>query len=87
MIITSGFRCPSWNSRVSSSGITGPHTQGLAVDVKVSGADALRLLVIAAHGGWSAGVAQSDPDHSIRFLHLDLCPDGVQPRPWLWSYA
>ena len=34
IIITSGYRCPDHNDKVSSTGRSGPHTTGKAVDIK-----------------------------------------------------
>ncbi len=84
IIITSGYRCPDHNSRVSSTGKTGPHTTGKAVDIAVSGNDAHKLLAVAIFNGMSGiGVKQKGP-HDGRFLHLDTLTSG--PRPWVWSY-
>ncbi len=85
MRITSGFRCPDYNARVSSTGRNGPHTTGRAVDVAVSGETALKLVRIAlAHGFTGIGVKQKGP-HGGRFLHLDDL-DADYPRPSIWSY-
>ncbi len=85
MKITSGYRCSQHNSAVSDTGLTGPHTTGRAVDIQVSGKDALRLLVLAVkHGFTGIGVKQ----HGLfgaRFLHLDDLPDDTT-RPSIWSY-
>src|SRR5690606_42128115 len=35
--ITSGFRCPVHNEKVSSTGRNGPHTTGFAADILLSG--------------------------------------------------
>jgi uncharacterized protein YcbK (DUF882 family) len=85
MPITSGYRAPEYNVRVSSTGLDGPHTTGRAVDVRVTGADALRLVSLAvAHGFTGIGVSQKG---GARFIHLDdLTPGGRHPRPTLWSY-
>ena len=32
LTVTSGYRCPSYNAKVSSTGMTGPHTTGKAAD-------------------------------------------------------
>ena len=82
LALTSGYRCPGHNSAVSHTGDNGPHTSGAAVDVAVSGADAIHLLAIALrHGIHGIGVSQKG---SSRFLHLDLAP--INPRPAIWSY-
>ncbi len=85
MVITSGYRSPDYNVRVSSTGPGGPHTTGRAVDVAVRGADALELLQLAlSHGFTGIGVQQKGQD---RFIHLDdLDARTDRPRPWIWSY-
>lgn len=84
MRITSGYRCPTHNSNVSSTGENGPHTTGRAADVAVSGNDAHRLLAIALEQGMTGvGVKQKGP-HGGRFIHLDNLTEGA--RPWCWSY-
>ena len=57
-IVSSGYRCPEYNDQVSSSGLTGPHTTGRAVDVVCSG-DALKIMELAIkHGMTGIGVSQ-----------------------------
>lgn len=87
MAISSGYRSPTYNDQVSDTGLTGPHTTGRAVDVRVSGAAALALMQVAcAYGVKGLGVSQKGA-HASRFLHLDLLPKGDHPpRPWVWSY-
>lgn len=82
--ITSGYRCPKHNSRVSSTGRSGPHTTGMAADIAVHGVQAHAVLRAALKVGMSGiGVKQKGP-HSSRFLHLDSLT--TNPRPWVWSY-
>lgn len=94
--LSSAFRCSKHNCKVSSTGPNGPHTDhgegGQAVDVQISGADALRLVEVAKKFGMTGiGVKQNGPAGK-RFIHLDNL--GISytkltggPRPWLWSYA
>lgn len=83
--ISSGYRCPAYNARVSRTGLTGPHTTGLAVDIKVWGNKALSLLGVATLDGASGiGVSQKG-DESSRFIHVDIIED-EDTRPALWSY-
>lgn len=83
-IITSGYRSPEYNAKISSTGLTGPHTTGKAVDILVSGKNAHTLIQRAtAHGFTGIGISQKGP-HESRFIHLDMVTDG--PRPWVWSY-
>lgn len=84
MHISSAYRCPAWNTRKSKSGANGPHTTGRAVDVLVSGNDALRLIRIALERGITGvGVSQKG-EYTDRFLHIDDLTDGI--RPHTWSY-
>lgn len=85
--VTSGYRCPDHNAKVSSTGRTGPHTTGKAADIRLSG-DAAFDLAQAAIEAWATGlgVAQKG-DHAGRFIHLDRLPaSGPHPRPRIWSY-
>lgn len=84
LVVSSGWRCPEYNNKVSSTGLTGPHTTGFAGDFLVSGRDAHELLRLAMQKGFTGvGISQSG-DHSTRFLHLDILSVG---RPWIWSYG
>lgn len=84
--VTSGIRCPAWNSRVSNTGQNGPHTTGHAADIAVAGAHAHALIGMAVPLFSGVGVAQKS-NHATRFIHLDdLPPTETRPRPWLWSY-
>jgi len=88
MKVSSAYRTPDYNEKVSSTGLTGPHTTGQAIDIVVSGTDALHLIHVALDSGIvGIGVSQKGP-HGKRFIHLDNLPDAPgQPRPWLWSYS
>lgn len=84
LTVTSGYRCPAYNQRVSSTGEDGPHTTGLAIDLHVSGEDAHTLLDLAFTYQFSGiGIAQKG-NHGARFIHLDDISTGN--RPWVWSY-
>ena len=54
MRVTSGYRTPEHNRRVSRTGYEGPHTTGRAVDVAAFGERALRIVRIALAHGFSA---------------------------------
>jgi uncharacterized protein YcbK (DUF882 family) len=81
MLITSGYRDPVRNAGIGG----GPaHPAGQAVDIGISGADAMALLSMAiAHGFTGIGVQQQG---ARRFLHLDRFTGSAAPRPALWSY-
>ena len=86
MKITSGYRCSAHNAAVSSTGLTGPHTTGQAVDIACSGADAYKIVSIAiTHGFTGIGVSQKGP-HGSRFIHLDTLTAPNHPRPNVWTY-
>lgn len=85
LVVSSGYRCPEYNARVSSTGLHGPHTTGLAVDLSVARTDAYAVLRLALELGFTGiGVAQKGNN---RFIHLDsLLPATGRPRPTVWSY-
>jgi zinc D-Ala-D-Ala carboxypeptidase len=85
MIVTSGYRCPAHNGSVSSTGDNGPHTQGKAVDIKIHGKEAHRLLTIALQQGFKGVGLKQVGDYPDRFIHLDMC-DYVDLRPYVWTY-
>jgi len=81
-----GCRCPAHNAAVSSTGLRGPHTTGLAIDPGgIRGERAHTLLRHALElGATGIGIGH---DGSVR--HLDWCPIGeglAIPRPRLWTY-
>ena len=81
LTVTSGYRCPTHNASVSSTGATGPHTTGRAIDIKAD--SRLRFLLIQEalkQGITRIGVAKT-------FIHLDDLDelDGF-PSPRVWSY-
>lgn len=90
LLVVSGYRCPAHNAAVSSTGASGPHTTGRAVDLAASGGPAFNLLRLAlSHPAVSfsgVGVKQHGL-HAGRFVHLDDLPAAPgRPRPTVWSY-
>jgi len=88
--VNSAARCPEYNAKVSSTGLTGPHTTGRAIDLGVRGLQAYQLLACAVATGFDVrfftgiGVAQKGDG---RFIHLDdLLNSPTSPRPFIWSY-
>lgn len=82
LIVTSAYRCKIHNDLVSSTGSSGPHTTGRAVDILIKGNEAHRLLECALrHGMTGIGINQKG---ALRFIHVDDL-DGPL-RPWVWSY-
>ena len=81
--VSSGYRCPEHNARVSTTGRSGPHTTGRAVDIRISGERVVFLVHAALSLGMTGiGVMQRGA-HERSFIHLDDLTDG---RPRIWSY-
>lgn len=80
-IITSAYRSPEYNARVSSTGATGPHTTGKAVDIAVSRGNAFIVLREALNMSCFTGIGINQKGDG-RFIHLDAI-DGSNR---LWSY-
>ena len=79
--INSGYRCPSHNASVSSTGESGPHTR-TAVDIHVSNSQhRKRLIDYFAPKVSGLGIAKT-------FIHIDLLKpeDGFEVRPNCWLY-
>lgn len=85
LVVSSGYRCPTHNAKVSSTGKTGPHTTGRAADLAVSHGQAVTVLRKALSMGFTGfGVQQKGGG---RFIHLDTLPNAPgQPRETIWSY-
>lgn len=86
MRVNSGYRCPEHNAKVSSTGLTGPHTTGKAADISVQFGPAYHLVNNALGLGFTGiGVKQHGPTAG-RFIHLDMLPTEGNARPRIWSY-
>ena len=87
MEVSSGYRCPAHNRTVSATrSSSGPHTLGLAADIKVSRQRAYDLIKEAMLLGFT-GIGVNQKGDS-RFVHLDTLPEGQSPtlRRNIWSY-
>lgn len=86
-IVSSGYRCAEHNQGVSNTGPDGPHTTGRAVDLRLSGEQAFKVLTQCVLGGWMTGLGlhQRGP-HALRFIHLDDLQAPDHPRPRVWTY-
>ena len=80
--VTSAARCPEHNSKVSKTGLQGPHTTGRAIDLQVSHENAYKALKTALEMGCFTGIGINQKGNG-RFLHLDDLKDN---RPAIWSY-
>lgn len=83
LIVSSGYRCPTHNTRVSTTGPDGPHTTGRAVDLAVYGSLAVRVLDVALRLGFTGIGVQQKGHYPSRFIHLDDLP---REPTWVWSY-
>lgn len=84
--ITSGYRTPEENMRISTTGANGPHTTGRAVDIGISGENVHKLIVLALDAGFTGiGLKQHGP-LSGRYVHLDDLTGPDYPRPRIWTY-
>ncbi len=86
-VITSGYRCPEYNDQISSTGTTGPHTTGLAVDIQCSHKQANKILELAYKYNFKGKGISQKGDINSRFIHLDMLDEAPgRPRPHVWSY-
>lgn len=90
-VVTSAYRCPDYNERVSrSKSRTGPHTTGHAMDVAADGALVWAILPhLAALGFTGVGLQQKGGDRYIHFDDLNGMHDQSGNnliRPWVWTY-
>lgn len=86
-IVTSAYRCPAYNNKVSNTGLNGPHTTGKAMDIGCTGEKAIHLLRESLLM-YIAGIGiQQKGGGNTRFIHVDMCSsmNGL-PRPAIWSY-
>ena len=84
--LSSAYRCPTHNDKVSSTGKEGPHTTGKAIDILCSGKLAHEILsfaMIRCNIWKGIGISQKGK-HKSRFIHLDTITS--DNRPWVWSY-
>ena len=82
-IISSGFRCRSYDKK---KGGKGAHQTGMAVDIVAFGMEAHEILNHAHYMGIERiGQKQHGP-HKDRFIHLDILSGGKFPSPWVWTY-
>lgn len=80
-IISSGYRTPEYNNRVSSTGYAGAHTTGKAADIAVSGENARTVLKNALDMDCFTGIGINQRGDK-RFIHLDSVPG----KKRIWSY-
>ena len=79
--ISSSYRCPDHNDKVSSTGLAGPHTTSKAVDIHVSNSKHRKQLIdYFANKVTGLGIAKT-------FIHIDIIsPEELSHRPNCWLY-
>lgn len=86
LIVISGYRCPTHNQNVSTTGPHGPHTTGHAADLAVERGRAYAVMTEACKMGGFTGFG-FDQKGGGRFIHLDdLEEPSHAPRPTVWTY-
>jgi len=84
--LSSAFRCPEYNNKISATGQSGPHTTGLAVDIQVYGVDAYDFIYGAFRVGFTGIGIKQKGSLGGRFIHLDYLAEPDYPRPRVWTY-
>tara|TARA_S200000501_G_scaffold127834_1_gene120778 strand:+ start:1199 stop:1609 length:411 start_codon:yes stop_codon:yes gene_type:complete len=85
--VTSGYRSPEHNNSVSSTGLDGPHTTGLSVDISTNSSTQYQLLRFALNYNPQAmGIGIAKTFTHIDFLTIDA-GDKYAIRPNVWRYA
>lgn len=82
VVLTSAYRCPSYNSRVSKTGKYGPHTTGCAADIRcISSRERLQIVsTLLDLGVTRIGVSDS-------FIHADVASlRHPFPSKVMWTY-
>ena len=82
--INSAYRC-SEHPIEASKKAPGAHCSGKAVDIRVRGEEAYRVIEGALELKFKGiGISQKGDN---RFIHLDDIENSQgRPRPWIWSY-
>jgi len=87
LMVSSAFRDPSYNAKVSKTGRTGPHTTGRAVDLLVYGERAYHVAGLAYAAGFTGIGPHQKGSYNQRFIHLDdLEPMLNEHRSNIWTY-
>ena len=81
LVITSGYRCPDYNERISKTGRDGPHTTGFAADISCSDSiKRMKIVKSAVNNGCRVGIAKS-------FVHVDVLSAAQGfPENVMWVY-
>ena len=87
--VTSAYRCETHDKDVGRSAYPGqgPHTKGRAIDIKVYGLRAFRLVqeVMASRQFHGIGIYQGYADGVGNFIHIDNLGPAEYHRPAIWT--
>ena len=86
--VTSWYRDPATNIEQSSTGATGPHTTGSAVDFGCVGMVKLHDSMYDRENGWKGGLAihpHAREDESRGFIHIDCIYSDPPYRRWNYN--
>jgi len=88
LLITSAYRSPEYNDKVSGTGRDGPHTTGRAFDINIFGGDVTTLIYFAHKVGFTGFGEKQHGPYADRMVHIDdlLDHETEGPRPWNWTY-
>jgi uncharacterized protein YcbK (DUF882 family) len=79
LYVTSGYRCYNHPVEINKNNRGGPHTTGKAVDIMITGSDAVKFLESALKHNMK-GFGFQQKGSKTRFIHID------QLEPRMWSY-
>lgn len=83
IILSSAYRCPEYNNKISSTGFDGPHTTGEAIDIKIFGDKAVKLIKLGLKYDMRRFGVNQKGNINLRFIHMDKVADKIE---WIWSY-
>ncbi|KKL46568.1 hypothetical protein LCGC14_2344220 [marine sediment metagenome] len=88
LLVSSAYRDPSYNAKVSSTGRMGPHTTGRAIDLLVYGERAYHVAGSAYAAGFTGIGLRQEGAFNHRFIHLDDLDTVLNAhRPTVWTYT
>lgn len=82
--ISSGYRSPEYNARVSKTGLTGPHTTGRAVDISCSGVKQRRVLKVALDMDIPGIGPDARSARGSRYVHIDYAREANDLQFWTY---
>ena len=79
-VVTSAYRCPEYNNKVSTTGLNGPHTTGKAIDIAANSHQKYKIIKNLDSSIKRFGIAKT-------FIHIDNLSAGEGfPEEVIWTY-